>query len=76
MSMTRKNYIEFANMMAEVKPDVQQPYHCTNKLFYKLMEGMCKVFKEDNPNFSETRFAEWVGKASQDAGASAGKHSE
>ena len=73
MSMTRKHYQAFADMMAELKPQtVSEDYYdpattgtyLENQMFYSIMQGMGSVFKEDNPRFDEERFAKWVGKAS------------
>ena len=73
MSMTRKNYQAFADMMAECKPDEphlddwtqeQNEKDALNWMFYKIMQGMCEVFKEDNPRFDAEKFAEWVGEKS------------
>ena len=71
MSMTKKNYIAFADMMAKLKPEEPHESAWTQEqneadalawMYYKIMEGMCEVFKEDNPRFDAERFAEWVGK--------------
>ena len=66
MSMTKKNYVAFADMMAELKPEfnANKKYEkgARYAMYFEIMQGMCEVFEEDNPRFDAERFAEWVGK--------------
>jgi len=51
--MTRKNYVAFAAMLADihVKNDP-----VATRTFDNIVEGMVDVFTEDNPRFDADRF--------------------
>jgi len=48
--MSRKDYIKFADLLAQVKP------RTSKTVFSALCDGMVTIFKGDNELFDEDRF--------------------
>lgn len=64
--MTKKDYIKFADMIAQAKSDAiwfekNQDYLAQRMFQISLIQDdMIALFKSDNPNFDETRFNEYI----------------
>lgn len=66
MAMTRKHYREFADLAHSARVceiPVEVIGHDVEAIRYYLLDwfigGMSSIFEDDNPNFDETKFAEW-----------------
>ena len=59
MAMSKKDYIEFANMFRELKADgVNFPSDIL--LLDTVIGKMCDILKWDNPRFDRDRFWNWI----------------
>jgi hypothetical protein len=56
--MTRKTYIEFANMISELINDNNNDINT----ICNTVEQMMRVFKIDNRNFNATKFKDYIEK--------------
>ena len=56
--MTRKHYIEFANMISELINDNNNDINT----ICNTVEQMMRVFKIDNRNFNATKFKDYIEK--------------
>ena len=67
MSMSKKDYVKFADMFKGVKEDIEAEEstviraHYQN-IFNKIVEETCKVFAADNYRFDSGRFWDWINK--------------
>lgn len=50
MTMTRKDYVQVANILYSQKVEIDE------NVFSTLVDQFCDFFHEDNPNFSPSRF--------------------
>jgi len=55
--MTKKDYIEIAKVMNKRKPypDCRGPL-CWDTCWDSILEGLCFLFKKDNPLFNREKF--------------------
>jgi hypothetical protein len=56
--MTRKHYIEFANMISDLINDNNNDINT----ICNIVEQMMRVFKIDNRNFNATKFKDYIEK--------------
>ena len=57
MTMTRKDYIKFADMTVDMFLDVENTDSCTLHL---MIDYLIHIFKEDNPRFDKTKFEDYI----------------
>ena len=65
--MTKKDYIKFADMIAERKSMLHRTFtHDADENAQFIMDfvqmDMIRVFEADNPNFDEVRFNQYIDK--------------
>lgn len=61
MSMSKKDYIKFAQMIADHKINLWQDIK-TQACLDSIQAELCILFKRDNPNFSKSRFNDFIEK--------------
>ena len=60
LTMTRKDYIKFAELLRELRPTVNpeasDEAYATILTLDEVAKGMCRIFAQDNGNFDRNRF--------------------
>jgi len=51
--MTRKDYVRFANLLRDIKPNKKSP---CRKEWERLLNDLVVLFKEDNERFDRGKF--------------------
>ena len=57
MTMTRKDYIKFADMTVDMFEDVENTDSCTMHI---MIDYLMHIFKQDNKRFDEKRFKNYI----------------
>jgi len=63
--MTRKDYIQFANMFRDVGTRIDAHTINTGEVWYALLRQTVEIFKRDNPAFDEAKFLSVAGSNSE-----------
>jgi hypothetical protein len=68
--MTKQDYIKIGQKLAEIRPSHVTPESEAGVTWDKVVDGLCKIFREDNSAFKEDRFRDFVnGKCGPNGGA-------
>ena len=59
MTMTRKDYIKFADMTVDMFEDDTNTDSCTMHI---MIDYLMHIFKQDNSRFDKTRFEDYIEK--------------
>ena len=62
MTMTRKDYIKFADMTVDMFEDVENTDSCTMHI---MIDYLTQIFKQDNPRFDKIRFEDYIAKRTE-----------
>lgn len=59
--MTKKDYVKFANLFLKLRSD-KQWNNWNEEIERQLLNGIMKIFKEDNKSFNNDTFLNYINK--------------